>query len=76
MGRSGANRRNVHFQNSRPKVVGESEACVRQLVFCCEIVVKVSNMRNITRAMAWTSSGVVVCAQRGAKKSGHVDVGA
>jgi hypothetical protein len=67
MGRSGANRRNVHIQNSRPKVVGESEACIQQLMFCCEIVVKVSNMQNVTRALAWMRSGVVVCAQTGAK---------
>jgi hypothetical protein len=26
--KTAANRRNVHFQNSRPKVVGESEVCI------------------------------------------------
>jgi hypothetical protein len=67
MGRSGANRRNVHMQNSRLKVVGESEACVRQFMFCRGIVTKVSNMQNVARALAWVRSGVAVCAQRGTK---------
>jgi hypothetical protein len=32
-----------------------------------EIVTKISNMQNVTRVLAWTRSGVAVCAQRGAK---------
>jgi hypothetical protein len=66
VGRSSVNRRNVHIQNSRPKVVGESESCIQRVTFLCDLVTKGSNMQNVTSALAW--SGAAVCAQKGAEE--------